>query len=166
MRAKSTKPQVRRSKDIPITGISLFIADRKAEEGEEHQELSKLQLFSFLNDQWNALNDSTKETYERRADYARRAQSRRVSKTKGKQRRLKASAYSCFARDRHEALKLSSPEFMLRDRAQLIATEWETMDHNAKLPFINAAKRETRRMQRRDSEDESSDDSDSDDSSS
>jgi hypothetical protein len=34
---------------IPITGISLFIAEKKLKVQEQHPELTKLQLFRLLN---------------------------------------------------------------------------------------------------------------------
>jgi hypothetical protein len=156
------KRQGARSRSIPITGVSLFIAERKLKAGQDHADLTKVQLFSLLNDEWNALDNQTKEAYERRADYSRRIESRRAHRSTNRSDQSRVSPYSVFTRDRHESLKKTSPEMTVGDRAQLIAVEWKSMAAADKIPFINAAKRETRRMQRESAEEESGGDSDSD----
>jgi hypothetical protein len=160
----SQKRQGPRSRSIPITGVSLFIAERKVKASQDHTDLTKVQLFALLNDEWNGLDSATKETYERRADYSRRIESRRVHRSTKQSHQSRVSPYSVFMRDRHELLKKSSPEMTVGDRAQLIAVEWKTMAAVDKIPFINAAKRETRKMQRRSVEEDSAEESESQDS--
>jgi hypothetical protein len=137
-----------RSRAIPITGISLFIAGWKAEITQTHPELTTVQVFAFLNDQWNTLDDATKETYERKADYSRRMESRRRHMNAKKKNRSKVPPYSVFTRARHESLKITSPEMTVSERSKVIATEWKMISPADKIPFINAAKCETRKMQR------------------
>jgi hypothetical protein len=155
---ESSRRHNARSRQIPITGISLFIAEHKTAALQNHPELSKVQLFARLNEDWNALDDSTKEAFERRADYSRRMESRKQHKNWNNVRQPKVSAYSVFTRERHKSLKTTNPEMTVGLRAQVIATEWKTMSPSDKVPFINAAKRETRKMQSRSVEEESSDD--------
>jgi hypothetical protein len=157
MSEERRRPRKARSREIPITGISLFIAERKDTALQEHPELSRVQLFALLNDEWNTLDSAAKEPYERRADYSRRMESRRQNKKANDRPQLKVSAYSVFTRDRHAALKKSNPEMTVGIRAELIASEWKDMTPAQKVPFINAAKRETRKMQRPSDEVESSD---------
>jgi hypothetical protein len=154
-----------RSRAIPITGVSLFIVDRKAEAAQAHPELTKVQLFALLNDQWNTLDDATKETYERKADYSRRMESRRQNKNAKETTKSKISPYSVFTRERHESLKTSNPEMTVGDRAKIIAAEWNSKLPADKISFINAAKRETRKMWKISVEEESEDDSDQEDGS-
>jgi hypothetical protein len=79
---------------------------------------------------------------------------------------VKVSAYSVFSRDRQESLKQSNPELTLSDRTAQISAEWKKMLSADKIPFLNAAKRETRTMQRHSVDEESWDENHSDDSSS
>jgi hypothetical protein len=155
----SKRHQTARSRQIPITGISLFIAEHKAAARQSHPELSKAQLFARLNEDWNALDDAAKEAYQRRADYARRVVSRNGDKDSSDDKQPKVSAYSVFTRERHKSLKTTNPEMTVGIRAQAIAAEWKTMSPAGKVPYINAAKRETRKMQAPSAEEESSDDS-------
>jgi hypothetical protein len=148
-----------RSRQIPITGISLFIAEHKTAALHNHPELSKVQLFARLNDDWNTLDDSTKESYQRRADYSRRIETRKQHKASNDCKQSKVSAFAVFTRERHKSLKKTNPEMTVGIRAQVIATEWKTMSPAGKVPFINSAKRETRKMQSRSAEEESNDDS-------
>jgi hypothetical protein len=150
----------RGSRDIPITGISLFIAERKAEALQKHTELRKVQLYALLNDEWNALDNASRRAYERRADYSRRMESRRQHKNAHADMQPKVSSYSVFTRERHGYLKQTHPEMTVGTRAQLIASEWKTMRADDKLPYVNAAKRETRKMQKRSMEEEYDENSD------
>jgi hypothetical protein len=152
-----------RPRAIPITGVSLFIAEKKADAAQSHPQLTKLQLVALLNHQWEALDDATKISYQRKADYARRTLSRRQHKTRNEQKQSRVSPYSIFVRGQHDTLKRTNPELTVGDRAKLIAAEWNNMPQSDKIPYVNAAKRETRKLRKVSTEEESENEGDRDD---
>jgi hypothetical protein len=92
---------------------------------------------------------NARATYEKKADYLRRTESRKASaawKHDSLENEAKVSAFAIFSKERHEVLKQDSSELTVTDRARVIANEWKVMSKLDKIPFINAAKRETRRM--------------------
>jgi hypothetical protein len=74
---------------ILITGLSLFIGERKAEVRQQHPELTRLELRALLNDEWWKLDDGARAGFTRKADYCRRIECRRqnrMSRSKGNQK--------------------------------------------------------------------------------
>jgi hypothetical protein len=104
------------------------------------------------------LDNETKLIYERKADYARRVETRRTSSTKGKddsgEHTSSVSPYSIFLKERHKLLKESNPEMTLTQRAEEIKSEWSSMSQKQKISFINMAKRETRKLRRTSGDDD------------
>jgi hypothetical protein len=49
---------------IPITGLSIFIAEQKPQLEAEHPELLKLGIFAFLSQQWERLDIATRTVRE------------------------------------------------------------------------------------------------------
>jgi hypothetical protein len=138
-------------KSIPITGRSIFISERKTQIESDNSEMTKLEIFRMLGDQWDQMDGTTRSKYEKKADYLRRTESRKTSfarkhKKDGNEARI--SAFSIFTRERHEVLKKENPELTLTDRGRLISNEWKLMSKLDKIPFINVAKRETRSIRR------------------
>jgi hypothetical protein len=149
-RSKRRKPPT-----IPITGVSLFIAEKKPEVCQQHPEFTKLQSFTLLNEQWQTLDDATRWKYQKKADYSRRTQLRRQHKSNSEKKQSKISGYSMFVGVRHESLKRTNPELTIGERYIIIAKEWKNMASCDKIEYINAAKRETRRIQKESTDDES-----------
>jgi hypothetical protein len=118
-----------------------------------------------LNSQWAQLDEAIKDKYERRADYSRRTESRLTLLAKRKKcsgaNESKVPAYSIFVRQKHEQFKQSNPEMTVSDRSRAISELWEHLSNSDKIPFINAAKRETRKMRRISDEEDVPDDLDS-----
>jgi hypothetical protein len=158
--ASSKRPEPKTSA-IPITGRSIFISEAKTQVGSDTADLTKLDIMHMLNEQWDQMDDTMKKKYEKRADYLRRVESRRSSTAEQWTPAPKISAFSVFMRQQHEALKKTNADLTVTDRAVFIADQWKLMSKPDKIPFINAAKRETRTMRRRfpDEESEKSDDS-------
>lgn len=156
----------RKTKVIPITGLSLFIAETKPIVEAEQPELTKMEVCKFLNEQWEELDDDIRKGYEKRADYDRRTEARRefYQKKKKTRNRMKGaiSAYSVFLKARHAALKESNPEMTLSERTKTIAGEWNSMSKEDRIPFVNLAKRETRKIRKVNLEEESRSETDSD----
>lgn len=142
-----------RTKSIPITGLSLFIAEKKPELEAKESHLTKMEIFKCLNDQWATLEQDVKQSYERRADYSRRTEARRQCYERRKAKtpnrsRSTISAYSIFLKQRQEELKKSNPELTLSERTRMIAKEWNDTPKSDKVPYVNSAKRETRKMRK------------------
>lgn len=142
-----------RTKSIPITGLSLFIAEKKPELESSDLHLTKMEIFKSLHDQWATLDQDVKQSYERRADYSRRTEARRKCFERRKEKtpnRSKStiSAYSIFLTKRQEELKKSNPELTLSERTRMIAKEWSETPKNDRVPYVNMAKRETRKMRK------------------
>jgi hypothetical protein len=153
------KPQPRpKTHSIPITGHSLFVSETKPSVELQNPGLTRLELFALMNTLWTQLDAATRDKYERKADYCRRTESRR--KLFAKRKRLNAptrrfiSAYSVFVSSQHERLKRTNPELTLGGRATTIAELWATMARSDKRPFINEAKRQTRRLRKMPPEEE------------
>jgi hypothetical protein len=53
-----------------------------------------------------------------------------------------------FVKSRHEALKQTDPDLSVTERSQQIAQQWRAMPERQKMPFVNEAKRETRKMRK------------------
>lgn len=155
-----------RTKSIPITGLSIFIAETKPLLEETHPQLTKMDIFKLLHEQWDELAPDLRAKYERKADYGRRTEARRAfyDKKKGKNDDNGGSiisAYSVFLKKRHEEIKETNPEMTLTERAKSIAAEWKSMSRDDRSPFVNLAKRETRKMRKPPSdEDQGNSDSD------
>jgi hypothetical protein len=159
-------PHPRRIPMIPITGISIFLEEQKAEAAKTHPELTKVQLLAYLNDQWRTLDDASRSHFMRKADYSRRIESRNRHRRSGASQKCKVTPYHVFVREQHEALKLTDPELTLSGRIQVIASAWRAMTSADKAAFINAAKRETRWMRQTGDDGESENDGETDDGSS
>jgi hypothetical protein len=140
-----------KSKSIPITGRSIFISEAQAQIELDHPEMRKLEIFRLLGNQWDHMGDTERSAYEKRADYSRRAESRKTTSARRREpggSEAKISAFSVFSKERHGALKQSSPQLTLAQRSQIIADEWKQLSKSDKTPFINIAKRETRSIRR------------------
>jgi hypothetical protein len=143
-----------KSHSIPITGLSIFITERKSQLEVQHPELLKLGIFALLCQQWERLDTTTRARYERKADYSRRTQSRRERTVKVKKRMaadtsvLKVSPYSVFTKRQHEALKSIHPEMSVTERSQQIADQWTKMTKQQKVAYVNESKRETRKLRK------------------
>jgi hypothetical protein len=148
---------------IPITGLSLFFAERRPPLEAQHPELAKLEVFRVLNHQWGQLDDATRANYERKADYSRRSRSRQASAEKKKtgpdRSALKVSPYSMFLRSQHDILKRTSPDLSVTERSRESAARWAMMSEQQKMPYVNEAKRETRKLRKMPDGDDESDDS-------
>jgi hypothetical protein len=154
----------RKTLSIPITGRSLFISEAKTPIESDNPDITRLELFRVLGAQWDQMDDTERAKYEKKADYLRRTMSRTGSsahKDDTAERRPKISAFSVFTREQHELLKQSQPELTVTDRASMIAGLWKAMSKSDKIPFINAAKRETRSIRRPLPEEESESDDES-----
>ena len=155
-----------RTKTLPITALSIFIAETKPLLEETHPQLTKMDIFKLLHEQWDELAPDLRAKYERKADYGRRTEARRAfyDKKKGKNDDNGGSiisAYSVFLKKRHEEIKETNPEMTLTERAKSIAAEWKSMSRDDRSPFVNLAKRETRKMRKPPSdEDQGNSDSD------
>jgi hypothetical protein len=111
--------------------------------------MTRLEIFALMNDQWAALDKATKCVYERRADYARRVESRRRrSGEREPSTCAKVSAYSVFVNRSHEMLKESNPEMSVGERSTAIAALWAKMSFADRVPFVNEAKRQTRKLRK------------------
>jgi hypothetical protein len=137
---------------IPITGLFLFVSETKAEVEGQNPGLTRLEIFTMLNSRWAQLDAATREKYERKADYSRRTESRRKLLAHRKESRgsprQHVSAYSVFLRRQHEQLKQTDPDLTVSQRAQTIGELWRTMPKSDKIPFVNEAKRETRKLRK------------------
>jgi hypothetical protein len=142
----------KKSNVIPITGLSLFAAEKKTSIEADWPDLTKLEVFTMINQRWDELDNETKLQYERKADYARRTETRRISLTKRKDDSVENASmitpYSVFLRTRHHELKKSNPGMTVTQRAEQIKSEWSSMSREQKISFINMAKRETRKFRR------------------
>jgi hypothetical protein len=77
---------------------------------------------------------------EKKADDMRLIESRKTSAARkhgSQEKEAKISAFAVFSKERHEAVS---------DRATVIAHEWKAMSRLDKIPFITAAKLETRSL--------------------
>lgn len=141
-----------KSRSIPITGLSIFIAERKPQLEAQHSELPKLAIFALLNQQWQHLDTATRAQYERKADYSRRSQSRRERAAKKRmtadRSALKVSPYSVFAKRQHETSKSTHAAMSVTERSQHIADQWTKMTKQQKVSYVNESKRETRKLQK------------------
>jgi hypothetical protein len=103
-----------------------------------------------MNEQWAQLDPDIKLQYEKRADYLRRSEARKVTTTKRDDAvdsgGTPITGYSIFVRERHNSLKLAQPELSLSQRSAEISAEWTTMAATDRRTFINIAKRETRKF--------------------
>jgi hypothetical protein len=149
---------------IPITAQRLFIAERQSDVEKAHPDLTRVQMLSFINDEWAQLDTATRAEYERRADYLRRTESRRRSlqcqtdiEEDGES---KITPYSMFVQSHHEVLKRTNPEMTVGERATAISKIWTGMSHAERLPYVNEAKRETRRLRTEPVEEEAQHESD------
>jgi hypothetical protein len=143
---------------IPITGRSVFISERKTQIESDNPGMTKLELFRILGAQWDQMDDTNRANYEKKADYLRRTVSRTSSaarKADAREKQPKISAFYVFTQEQHERLKQTQPELTVTDRATMIANLWNAMSKFDKIPFVNAAKRETRTLRRRFPEEES-----------
>jgi hypothetical protein len=151
-------PAKPKTHSIPITGLSLFVVEQRPALEAQHLELAKLEVFRLLNHQWEQLDDATRAGYERKADYSRRSRSRQESTAKKKTRfdtsTSKVSPYSMFLRSQHNLLKQISPELSVTERSREIAAEWANMSERQKMPYVNEAKRETRKLRKIPDDDE------------
>jgi hypothetical protein len=140
----------KKGKMIPITGLSLFVSEAKPSLEADIPGLGKLEVFRILNQQWDELENEKKLEWEKRADYCRRTEARRLSKTDRvdilEDQPSAITGYSIYLRERHNTLKKTNPEMTLSNRAQQIQSEWSSMTAEQKRVFINIAKRETRRV--------------------
>jgi HSP90 family molecular chaperone len=157
------RPPKPKTKSIPITGQSLFVAERTPIVEKQNPDLTRVQLYALMNDEWMKLDDVTRAAYERKADYSRRTESRRESSLDREKLQddseSKVSAYSMFVKKRHELLKETNPEMTVSDRAKTIAQMWAGLSKPEKLPYVNEAKRETRKLQSESPEEEGQDES-------
>jgi hypothetical protein len=156
MRSSARSPA--KSKAIPVTGISLFVQEKRAEFEASNSDLTKLQVFNGMNQQWAELDHDIKLQYERKADYLRRSEARRATTRKksdsAESERPPMKGYSIFLRQRHHSLKTEDPGLTLTQRSELIAAEWAGMSKADKRVYINTAKRETRKFRRSSEEEE------------
>jgi hypothetical protein len=163
--ASTRLPHKPKTHSIPITGQSVFVAERLTEVEGKHPDLTRVQIFAFLNNEWAKLDDAIRAAYERKADYSRRTESRRSSSLQHRsmthESESKVSAYSMFVKKQHDQLKVTNPEMTVSDRAMEISKLWAGMSKSQKLPFVNEAKRETRKLRRESVEEDPSEESES-----
>jgi hypothetical protein len=147
-----------KSKAIPVTGISLFVQEKRPEFETLNSDLTKLQVFNAMNQQWEALDHDMKLQYERKADYLRRSEARRITTQKRNDspepQRPPITGYSIFLGERHHSLKMEDPAATLTQRSAQIAAEWAGMSKSDKRRYINTAKRETRKFRQSSEEEE------------
>jgi hypothetical protein len=147
---RSSRPSQAKSKTIPVTGISLFVQEKRAEFEASNPDLTKLQVFNSMNQQWEEMDHDMKLQYERKADYLRRSEARRTTTQKrrdpGESERPPITGYSIFLRERHHSLKIDDPGLTLTLRSIQIGAEWAGMSKSDKRRYINTAKRETRKF--------------------
>jgi len=160
----SRRPKATRH--IPITGISVYMEEMKIPLQESEPTLTRMEICAALNDQWSRFDEEIKAMYERQADYMRRAVARKVAFRKRRLSRAsrgqaRISSYSIFLRVMHESLKEGNPEMTLSMRAAAIAQAWHEMPKGERLPFVNTAKRENRKMRQQSVDEDASDHADS-----
>ena len=150
----ASPPRGKRTKSIPITGLSIFIAEMKPTLELSHPQLTKMDIFKLLHEQWDELDPEIRAKYEKRADYGRRTEARRQFyqkkklKTEEDDNSSKISPYSVFLKMRHMEIKETNPDLTLTERVKSIAAEWNAMSRVDRLPFVNLAKRETRKIRK------------------
>lgn len=139
-----------KSKTIPVSGLSVFGQEQKAEFEAAHPDLTKLQVFNAMNQHWMELDPHMKLSYERKADYLRRSEVRKATARNTRDplgsEQPPITGYSIFVRERHQSLKIADPSLTLSQRSARITAEWTGMSKAGKQPYINIAKRETRRL--------------------
>ena len=141
------------TKSIPITGLSLYVDEQKKIMEAEYPELTRMDIYKMLHAQWDEMDPDSRAKYERRADYVRRTEARKEFYQKKKVRSgdgpLRAiSAFSMFLKKRHIEIKECNPELTLTERVKHIGAEWNSMSRADKQPFVNMAKRETRKIRK------------------
>jgi hypothetical protein len=63
-----------KTKSIPITSRSIFRSGAKVQFELDNPDMTKLEIFRILGDQWNRTDAATRAQFERKADYVRRAE--------------------------------------------------------------------------------------------
>jgi hypothetical protein len=154
---RSHRPSCKSSK-VPVSGISIFLREKKPDFEASHSDLTRLQVFNAMNEQWTNLDPNMKLLYERKADYLRRSEARKATAANTEDTldstRAKITSYSIFVRERHHSLKEEHPELSLSQRTAEITAEWGRMTPDQKRTFVINAKRETRKFRRISDEEE------------
>jgi hypothetical protein len=160
------RPAKLKTQSIPIAAQRLFIDEHQSEVETTHPDLTRVQMLSFINDEWMKLDATARAEYERKADYLRRTESRRRSMLHAphieNDHESKITAYSMFVKSEHEALKGTNPEMTVSERATAIAKAWAGMSQAERLPYVNEAKRETRKLRTESVEEETQHETDGD----
>lgn len=149
---RSSRRSAAKSRKIPVSGISVYVQEKRADFEASHTDLTKLQVFNAMNEQWTQLDPNIKLQYERRADYLRRSEARKATVAKRDDAlntdQPPITGYSIFVTERHHSLKMADSGMTLTQRSAQIADEWNRMSAAERRTFINIAKRETRKFRR------------------
>ena len=157
MKKKKDDKDLKDDKDdgcLLVSPWSIFVELYKPIFTQMYPNESKMEIYKHLRKKWNQFDDEDKHAYIEKANFKNRAVVRLNNQKlkKVKHDRKTVSAYSLFVEENHKELKVEKPEMSLTERTKFIAEKWKSLSHEQKRPYMNMAKRKTRKMQKCSSE--------------
>lgn len=148
--------------NVPITPWSCFVDEQKPLLQSQYPNESKMEICHKLQEMWKNSDEEFKKKYQKKSQCAYRLYARSQKKLdkdsdyndmniddkhiKSKKKKLKVPAYSLFVEEKQKQLKNECPTMSLKERAELIASMWNNLSPNDKIPYNNLSKKATRKI--------------------